>query len=119
LALSTIHWRLLLRVKNRIKADRKIEEVRRLFARDIEVTVSERYWKDEALWDCGLNTPVGSGDAAEVAFDCLVLANRLGNGWYIRGPGGAGEMVVFAGVFDAHQTGTAYLAGLEWASFSV
>jgi hypothetical protein len=90
-----------------------------LFARDIEVTGSERYWKDEALWDCGLDIAGRSDRAAEVAFDCLVLANRLGNGWYILGPGGAGELVVFEGVFDANRSGTPYLTGLEWASFSL
>jgi len=118
-ARSMIHWRLLLRVKNGYKADRKIEEVRQLFARDTETTTSERYWKDKALWDCRLETPGVTGYAAEVAFDCLVLASRLGNGWYLLGPGGTGDLEIFEGVFDVHRTGTPYDMGLEWASFSL
>ncbi|QEH38756.1 hypothetical protein OJF2_73620 [Aquisphaera giovannonii] len=115
----TIHWRLLFRVKDRDKAHRRVEEVRRVLAREIEATRIERYWKDEAFWDCNLNTPGVAGHAAEVAFDCLMLANRLGNGWYLLGPGGQGELVVFEGVFDVRTSGRPYVPGLEWASFSL
>jgi hypothetical protein len=116
---TTISWRLLFRVKNRTKAQRKIEEVRQAFGRGIEVTESKRYWKDESLWECSMSVQGESGSRADIVFDCLVLAARLGNGWYILGLGGDGGLQVFSGVFDAHQSGTPYVAGLEWASFDL
>ncbi len=115
----TISWRLLFRVKSQAKALRKIDEVRQAFGRDIEVSVCERYWKDESLWECSAQVPATNGSAADIAFDCLVLAARLGNGWYILGLGGDGRLQVFSGVFDANRSGRPHLTGLEWASFDL
>ncbi len=115
----SISWRLMFRVKNQAKALRKIEEVRQAFGREIEFSASERYWKDESLWDCSVQVPAADGSAAEVVFDCLVLAARLGNGWYILGLGGDGDPLVLSGVFDSHQTGIRHISGLEWASFDL
>lgn len=114
-----ISWRLLFRVKNQTKALRKIEEVRQAFGRDIEVSANERYWKDQSLWECSFRVLGANGSAADIVFDCLVLAARLGNGWYILGLGGDGGLQSFSGVFDQHRTGTPYITGLEWASFDM
>src|SRR5438132_425023 len=115
----TISWRLMFRVKNRTKALRKIDEVRQAFGRDMGVSASERYGKDESLWECSVQVPGTNGSAADIVFDCLVLAARLGKGWYILGLGGDGGLQVFSGVFDAHRTGTPHVTGLEWASFDL
>jgi hypothetical protein len=115
----SISWRLMFCVKNRTKALRKIEEVRQAFGRDIEVSASERYWKDESLWECSVQVQGANGSAADIVFDCLVLAARLGNGWYILGLGGDGGLQVFSGVFDANRSGRPHLTGLEWASFDL
>jgi hypothetical protein len=114
-----IGWRLMFRVKDRAKAVRRIEEVRRAFGRDIEVSTSERYWKDEGLWDCWVRVAAADGSAADLVFDCLVLAARLGSGWYIGGLGGDGGLAVFNGVFDASRSGRPHVAGLVWASFDL
>lgn len=114
---ATIEWRLLLRVKNRSKADRTIDEVRRLFAREVALTECVRYWKDDSLWDCSFRTAGGRGSPADLVYDCLVLAGRLGNGWFLVGPGGDGALTVFDGVFDVNRSGQAGILGLEWASF--
>jgi hypothetical protein len=113
----SISWRLMFRVKNATKALRKLEEVRQAFGRDINVDASKRYWKDESLWECSVQVPGATGSAAEIVFDCLVLAARLGNGWYVLGLGGDGGLDVFSGVFDANGSGRPHVAGLEWASF--
>jgi hypothetical protein len=116
----TISWRLLFRVKNQTKALlRKIEEVRRAFDRDIEVSAIERYWKNHDLWECSLHVVGANGSAADIVFDCLVHAARLGNGWYILGLGGDGGLQSFSGVFDGHRTGTPCIMGLEWGSFDL
>jgi hypothetical protein len=114
-----IGWRLMFRVKNREKAQRKIEEVRQTFGRDIEVSTSERYWEDESLWDCWVRVPGANGSPADLVFDCLVLAARLGSGWYIDGLGGDGDLAVFNGVFDASRSGRPHVSGLVWASFDL
>jgi hypothetical protein len=114
-----IGWRLMFRVKNHEKALRKIEEVRQTFGRDIELSTSERYWKDESLWDCWVRVPGANGSAADLVFDCLVLAARLGSGWYIDGLGGDGDLAVFNGVFDASRSGRPHVSGLVWASFDL
>jgi hypothetical protein len=115
----TISWRLLFRVKNPTKALRKIEEVRQAFGRDIEVSANERYWKDQNLWECSFQVVGANGSAAGIVFDCLVLAARLGNGWYILGLGGDGGLQSFSGVFDGHRTGTPCIMGLEWGAFDL
>jgi hypothetical protein len=115
----TIGWRLMFRVKDRTKALRKVEEVRQAFGRDIEFSTSERYWKDESLWDCSVRVPGANGSAADLVFDCLVLAARLGSGWFIDGLGGDGGLAVFNGVFDASRSGRPHVAGLVWASFDL
>jgi hypothetical protein len=117
----SVCWRLLFRVKTKEKASQKLEEVRQTFGRELEVLTNERYWKDPTLWDCSITTPAAGSSPAEIAFDCLVLAARLGNGWYLLGPGGGGDLQVFSGVFNAppRGSGTCYIKGLDWASFDL
>ena len=114
-------WRLLFRLETKEKASRKLEEVRQTFGRELKVLTNERYWKDPTHWDCTMTTPAVGNSPAEIAFDCLVLAARLGNGWYVLGPGGQGDLQTFSGVFNAppRGSGSSYLSGLDWASFDL
>ncbi len=116
-----ISWRLMFGVKTGTKALSKIEEVRRAFERDIEVSVCERYWKDQSLWDCQIRVVALGSSNAEIVFDCLMLASRLGNGWSILGLGENIPLQSFSGVFNANPrgTGTPSLLGLDWASFEL
>ena len=107
------------RVKNREKALRKIEEVRKAFGRDLDDSRSERYRNDEGLWDCSVQVPGCDGSAAEIAFDCLVLAARVATGWLILGPGVNGDLRVFEGVFNLGGSSRPHISGLEWASFEL
>jgi hypothetical protein len=114
-----IYWGLMFRLKDHAKALRKIEQVRQAFGRLIEVSGCERYRKDQGLWDCNVHIRAHAGSAAEVVFDCLVLAARLGTGWYIVGPGEDGSYSVFDGVFNVSQSGRPHVSGLEWGNFSL
>jgi len=107
------------RVKNRDKALRKIQEVRLAFGRELADTKIERYWKDESLWDCSVQVPGRDGAAAEIAFDCLVIAARLGSGWLILGPGVGGDLRVFEGVFKVGGCSRPHISGLVWAHFEL
>jgi hypothetical protein len=110
---------LFFRVKNHTKALRKIDEVRRAFGRDLKIAVDERYWKDKNLWECSFWVEGADGSAADVVLDCLVLAARLGNGWYVLGLGGDGAVENFGGVLNGSQGGRPHIMGLEWASFDL
>ena len=109
----------MLRVRNRIKAESVLEKVRQAFDVPIDISVLEPYWKDENLWECWFSVEVTGGSDAEVAFTCLILAHRLGNGWYILGPGGRYTLQVFEGIFDVKQSPSVYIMGVDWASFSL
>lgn len=114
-----VHWRLLFRVKDLRKARKRIEKVQEAFGLEIKIVLCERYWKIPALWDCSLDTPQVDNEPANATFDCLRLAQGLGNGWYLLGPMVKdGVLVVFSGIFDARH-GTAYIAGLDWGSFDI
>jgi hypothetical protein len=114
-----IHWRLFLRVRDRIKAEKSLERVRQALDVSLVVSVFEPYWKDKDLWECSFSIDVTGGSDADVAFTCLTLANRLGNGWYLLGPGGNYPLEVFEGILSVNHSSTAYIAGLDWASFSL
>jgi hypothetical protein len=96
-----------------------IEKVRQAFGRDLEMTTDERYWKDRNLWEYSFWVLGAHGSAAEVVFDCLVLAARLGNGWYILGLDARRGPESMSGVFEEHQGGKPCIIGLEWASFDL
>ncbi len=115
-----VSWRLMFRVKDRRKALGRIEEVRNALGVDVEVTVCEQYWKIPDLWECSLRTPEIDRSIPKAVFDCLTLANRLGNGWYLLGPLVKDDvLIVFEGVFGVQNSGTPYIAGLDWGSFSI
>jgi len=114
-----ISWRLMFRVKDRANALRKIDEVGRAVGREIEASTCERYWKDESLWECSVRVPMANGSAAELLFDCVVLAIRLGSGWRIDGLGRDGDLAVFYGVFNAGPSCRPHVAGLAWGSFDL
>jgi hypothetical protein len=59
------------------------------------------------------------GSTAEIVFDCLVLAARLGTGWLILGPGPGGEIQVFEGVFNVGGSSRPHISGLKWGSFEL
>src|SRR5260370_38263125 len=81
-----VSWRLMFRVKDRRKALGRIEEVRNALGVDVEVTVCEQYWKIPDLWECALRTPEIDRSIPKAVFDCLTLANQLGNGWFLLSP---------------------------------
>lgn len=115
-----VAWRLMFRVKDRRKARGRIVEVRKAFGIDLEVTTCEQYWKLPELWECSVTGPECDRAVPEAAFDCLLLANKLGNGWYLLGPlVRDGALVVFTGVLDVRNSSTPYIPRLEWGSFSV
>jgi hypothetical protein len=116
---SSIHWRLLLQVDGPDKARRKAEEIRRALGRDGELIVGERYWKEDALWECSLKMPSGGDSPAEVVFDCLKLASRIGRGWWITGMGADGDLSELGGVLDVRKSSTSMIPGLSWASFDL
>ncbi len=115
----TVHWRLLFRTRDRTKAEKLLERVRQAFDVPLDVSVFDPYWKDKDLWECSFAIEVTGLSQAEIAFTCLTLANRLGNGWYLLGPGGSNPLQVFEGIFNANRSSSVYIIGVDWASFSL
>lgn len=115
-----IHWRLMFRVKDERKARGRIEKVRQALELDVEVVQCEPYWKIAGLWVCLLKTPLLEKPVADTVLDCLTLAGRLANGWYVLGTTvNDGVLTFFDGVFDAKRGSTPYIAGFEWGWFNV
>lgn len=96
-----------------------IERVRQALDVPLEVSVFEPYWKVQYLRECSFAIELAGGTDAEVAFTCLILANRLGNGWYILGPGRNDPLQVYVGDFNANRFSSIHIIGVDWASFSL
>ncbi len=108
------------RVKSLEKAEGRLNEVRRLFGADFKVLCCEQYWKIPELWDCRIETTEKESPMSDVVFETLRLADALANGWHVTGPSVyENRLGMFSGVFNAKPKAGAYLAGLDWASFSV
>lgn len=116
---ALLHFRLLFAVNDAEKAGRRLREVARAIGPDAEGVVVGRYWKDGRLWEATIGVAGIVGSPAEVAFECLIRAARLGHGWIISGPGGDGRLDGFAGVLDTGGPGRSAILGLEWASFAL
>jgi hypothetical protein len=89
-----------------------------LLGRDLRVTTCERYWKIPELWTCSAECALTSSAATEQIAECLLLASRLANGWYVLGPHllPDGAIEHFEGVFNRREPAVA--AGrLDWAEF--
>jgi hypothetical protein len=115
----SIHWRLMLRVNDRRALDKCLARILPLVGDGVEVGDCKSYWKDPDLWECNLVSPVAVGSTAEQVLACLLIAMRLGTGWYILGSLSDESADGFSGVFNAKGQGSASGAaiGLEWASF--
>lgn len=115
-----ISWCLMFRVKDLRKAQVRVEKVREAFGTEVEVRSCNQYWKLPELWDCQLETGEMDKPIPEAICDCLLLAGKIGNGWFLLGPLiKDGVLVVFKGVFGTQNSGTPYIAGFEWGSFSI
>jgi hypothetical protein len=117
---SSVLWRLLFRVANRPAFDRCLARALPLLGDGRDVGEGRPYWKDPALWECGVVSRATAESAAEVVLGCLLAAQRLASGWYILGSLSAESAEGFSGVFAAGQSGgSSKVPGLEWASFDV
>ncbi len=109
----------MLRVRNRIKAEKVIERIRHALDLPLDVSVLQPYWKDKSLWECCCSIEITGASEAEIAFTCLILAHRLGNGWYVMGLGGNDPLLVFNGIFDVKRSPSVYVLGVDWAHFEL
>lgn len=116
---ALLRFRLLFAANDAEKAGRKLREATRAVGPDVEGVVVGRYWKDGRLWEATIGLTGIVGSPAEVAFECLIRAARLGQGWIITGPGGDGRLDGLDGVLDTGGPGRSAIQGLEWASFAL
>jgi hypothetical protein len=116
---ATVRWRLLLRVKDRDKALRLLDEevVPRLGA-GLRLLKEGRYWKTPELWECDIEQLLDAEHTPRAVYEALRKANLLGSGWIVHGPDEQGSWQ-FSGVFSTSAHGRASFAGLEWAQFEV
>lgn len=116
---AVVRWRFFLRVKNREKALRLVErEILPRLGSDCRFVSDEKYWKIPELWECVIEQRLDWRSDAEVAFDVLVTADRLGTGWYVCGPSDEGPWH-FDGVLASKANGRPKVTGLDWAHFDV
>src|SRR5579885_2915859 len=96
---STVQWRLMFRVANRAAFDKCLVRTLPLLGAGCEAGDGRPYWKLPELWECAVTVPAGGGSAAEQVLGCLLSAQRLASGWYIRGTLSAECADGFGGVF--------------------
>jgi hypothetical protein len=115
---STVHWRLMFRVNNRAAIDKCLARVLPLLGLGCEPDEGRPYWKIPELWECNVAVPSAVGSPAEQVLECLLAAQRLASGWYIRGTLSVNSAEGFSGVFAADQNGaSSHVVGMKWASF--
>jgi hypothetical protein len=113
-------WTLMFRVDTREQAERELAIASELSGLSLQPGVCERYYKIPELWRCTATAAFTAGSVAEQVTQSLLIANRLGIGWYCLGPylRDDGTLEHFEGIYNMSGSNTK-MPGLEWANFEV
>ena len=112
-------WKLMFRVKDRKKAENRLQHAQQLLGRELRLASCEQYWKIPELWTCDATTRLDGQTASEQVLDCLLQANRLATGWYTLGLNLTPDQRLesFSGIFSLRHGSNTRLSCLEWAAF--
>lgn len=118
---TSVYWRLMFRVKSQAKYEKCLAKILPLLGNGATATEGKPYWKIPGIWESTVTVPAPAGSVAEVIFNLLSVAFRLGSGWYISGLLTPNSATGFSGVLTPGKNGCVSdsILGLEWASFDL
>lgn len=116
-----VDWHGFFRVGSPAKAERLAARMAEALGREVVVVRAERYWKDAALFDVRLRTPLAARTLAEATVETLVLCQAVAPRWRVAGP--VFDADGASGTFDGEASLGAgdhiSIAGIELLLFAV
>src|SRR5262249_51496848 len=102
---SEICWRFLFRVGDQAAFSKCLARTLQVIGDASEVSDGKPYWKSPDLWECNVTVPAQGDCVAEQVLSCLIAAQRLATGWFVRGTVSSDCASGFNGVFASDQSG--------------
>lgn len=81
-----LRWHSYMRVKAAYKIPRVIEHMRERLQHPLELLSPDPYRPGSPICYVELRSPVSASDFGNAMFEALVLAQRLGKDWQVKGP---------------------------------
>jgi hypothetical protein len=113
-----VSWRLVFRAHNFDAASKCLARVLKNVVAEVD-EAPKPYTEQAGRWEVSIRSRFAA-PTAEGVLGLLVDADQLATGWLVTGPVlSNGSVTTFDGVFSVGPGCRPYVAGLEWASFSV
>src|ERR1700741_4722470 len=86
-----IVWQVHVRAKREDSARRVLQRLIDALGRSVEERSVERYWKIPEQYVLRFTTPLEAATPPEAVFQTMLVAQRIGSGWFVTGPHGHGD----------------------------
>jgi len=112
---ESIHWKAYFRINSENKVDSMIKKLEKIIEKPIKVINSQKYWKDNSLFEVHFTTSLEIEEVEKAIFEVLKTYKLIGYDCHIIGPNCyEGERWSLEGICSRTS-----LSGLEWISFSI
>lgn len=112
---ENIYWKAYFKINSESKVKLMIKKLEKVIEKTITVINSQKYWKDNSLYEVNFTTPLGIDEVEKAIFEVLRTYKLLGQDWHIVGPeNNAGKKWSFEGICSRTN-----ISGLEWISFRI
>lgn len=112
---ENIYWKAYFKINSESKVKLMIKKLEKVIEKPITVISSEKYWKDNSLYEVNFTTPLGIDEVEKAIFEVLRTYKLLGQDCNIVGPENyEGEKWSFEGICNRTN-----ISGLEWISFRI
>jgi len=81
-----VEWYVFLRAKREQKVELFLRQFGEALGCEVTIRRCERYWKDKALFDFAIPTPLCAEDICTATFETLRLCRRILPHWTVTGP---------------------------------
>lgn len=112
---ENIYWKAYLKLNSESKVKLMIKKLEKVIEKPITVISSQKYWKDNSLYEVSFTTSLRIDEVEKAIFEALRTYKLLGHDCYIVGPENyEGEKWDFEGICSRTN-----IPGLEWISFRI
>ncbi len=112
---ENICWKAYFKINSESKIKLMIKKLEKVIEKPITVISSQKYWKDNSLYEVSFTTPLGIDEVEKAIFEVLRTYKLLGQDCHIVGPEiNAGKKWSFEGICSRTN-----ISGLEWISFNI
>jgi hypothetical protein len=111
---KNIYFRILINAKNAIKAKKLSDSIINKLSPNCNLINSEKYWKDNSLYDVELCKKISASDPDKIPYEVLKVASELSPVWRMNIPSNFGNQNFdISGWTDE----SIKFGGIDWISF--